>query len=123
VPYIATHPDLVCPTWYGSAPDCGSVTEMLRICTGRRPFVIGKPKPDMALMAMELFSCLPEETCLIGDRIYTDIACGASAGIDTVFVLSGEGTEADIEKYDISPTWIYPDVAAVLRDYRKAPVH
>ena len=119
LPYAATHPDLVCPTWYGSAPDCGSVIEMLRTCTGRSPHVIGKPRPDMALMAMEKFGCTPAETCLMGDRLYTDIACGVNAGIDTIFVLSGEGTEADIEKYGIRPRWVFPDVAAVLRELKK----
>ena len=29
VGYIATNPDLVCPTEYGSVPDCGSVCEMI----------------------------------------------------------------------------------------------
>ena len=119
VPYVATHPDLVCPTWFGSAPDCGSVMEMLRTCTGRSPHVIGKPKPDMALMAMEKFGFTPAETCLMGDRVYTDIACGVNAGIDTIFVLSGEGTPSDIEKYGVEPTWVYPDVAAVLSDLKK----
>ena len=119
VPYVATHPDMVCPTWYGSAPDCGSVAEMLRACTGRSPHVIGKPRPDMALMAMEKFGVSPKETCLMGDRVYTDIACGVNAGVDTIFVLSGEGTREDIGKYGVTPTWIYPDVAAVLRDLKK----
>lgn len=32
---------------------------------------------------------------MIGDRLYTDVACGINAGIDSIFVLSGEGTEAD----------------------------
>ena len=117
--YVATHPDMVCPTWYGSAPDCGSVAEMLRACTGRSPHVIGKPRPDMALMAMEKFGVSPKETCLMGDRVYTDIACGVNAGVDTIFVLSGEGTREDIGKYGVTPTWIYPDVAAVLRDLKK----
>ncbi len=40
----------------------------------------------------------PRETCLIGDRVYTDIACGVNAGIDTIFVLSGEGVMEDIPK-------------------------
>lgn len=119
VPYVATHPDMVCPTWYGSAPDCGSVAEMLRVCTSRTPRVIGKPKPDMALLAMEKFGVSPALTCLMGDRIYTDIACGVNAGIDTVFVLSGEGTPEDIEKYGVTPTWIYPDVAAVLAELKR----
>ena len=112
--YVATHPDLVCPTWYGSAPDCGSVIEMLHTATGRRPRVIGKPQPEMALLAMEKFGFSPRETCLIGDRVYTDIACGANAGIDTIFVLSGEGVMGDIEKYHVQPTYCMQNIREVL---------
>ncbi|MFQ9053408.1 MAG: hypothetical protein ACLR5H_09875 [Oscillospiraceae bacterium] len=43
VPFVATNPDWVCPTWYGSVPDCGSVCRMLATATGRKPTVIGKP--------------------------------------------------------------------------------
>ena len=52
VDFIATNPDWVCPTWYGSVPDCGSVCEMLYRAAGRRPRVIGKPQPAMARLAM-----------------------------------------------------------------------
>ena len=31
VPFVATNPDWVCPTWYGSVPDCGSVCRS--VCT------------------------------------------------------------------------------------------
>ncbi|MFR6589020.1 MAG: HAD hydrolase-like protein [Gallintestinimicrobium sp.] len=31
-----------------------------------------------------------EDTVIVGDRIYTDIACGVNAGVDTICVLSGE---------------------------------
>ena len=41
------------------------------------------------------------------------------AGIDTILVLSGEGTREDVGKYGVVPTWIYPDVAAVLSDLKK----
>ena len=43
LPYIATNPDYVCPTEFGSVPDCGSVCDMIFNTTGKRPFVIGKP--------------------------------------------------------------------------------
>ena len=109
VPFVATNPDWVCPTWYGSVPDCGSVCRMLTTATGREPTVIGKPRPQMALLAMERTGFSPEQTVLLGDRLYTDVACGVNAGIDTVFVLSGEGTMADIDTYQIHPTWVYPD--------------
>ena len=89
--FWATNPDWVCPTWYGSVPDCGSVCRMLTTATGRTPRFLGKPQPDMAVLAMARTGFAPEQTVLLGDRLYTDIACGAAAGIDTVFVLSGEG--------------------------------
>ena len=117
--YVATHPDLVCPTWYGSAPDCGSVAEMLHTATGRRPKVIGKPQPEMALLAMERTGYSPRQTCLIGDRVYTDIACGVNAGIDTIFVLSGEGVMTDIEKYHVQPTYCMQNIREVLNTLQK----
>ena len=113
--WLATNPDWVCPTWYGSVPDCGSVCRMLTTATGREPTVIGKPRPQMALLAMERTVFSPEQTVLLGDRLYTDVACGVNAGIDTVFVLSGEGTMADIDTYQIHPTWVYPDIGTLYR--------
>ena len=114
VDFVATNPDWVCPTSYGSVPDCGSVCEMLFRATGRRPKFIGKPEPEMALLSMERWGFSPEETVLIGDRIYTDIACGVNAGIDTAFVLSGEGVPEDIEKFGIHPAGTYRDIREIL---------
>ncbi len=114
VEFIATNPDWVCPTWYGSVPDCGSVCEMLFRATGRRPLVIGKPQPAMAELAMAAAGRSREETVLVGDRLYTDIACGVNAGIDTVFVLSGEGTRADLADSPVQPTWVLEDIGALL---------
>lgn len=105
--YIATNPDWVCPTSFGYVPDCGSVAEMLWRATGKRPHFIGKPRPEMLLLAMEKYGYLKEECVMIGDRVYTDIASGYNAGIDTVFLLSGEGTMADAESSDTPPTYIF----------------
>lgn len=118
--FIATNPDWVCPTWYGYVPDCGSVCQMLTRATGRCPTVIGKPRPDMALLAMEKAGRTREETLLVGDRIYTDIACGINAGIDTVLVLSGESNLETVEHSDIKPTAIFQDVAALLAAMEEA---
>lgn len=119
VDYIATNPDWVCPTWYGSVPDCGSVCEMLYRATLRRPYVIGKPKPDMVRLAMRAAGATPEETVVIGDRLYTDIACGVNAGVDTVLVLSGETKRKDVESSDIKPTFILRDVKEYLNLLQK----
>ena len=68
----------------------------------------------MALLAMDRWGCSKEETLLVGDRIYTDIACGVRAGIDTAFVLSGEGVPEDIGRYGFQPTETFRDVREIL---------
>ena len=119
VEYIATNPDWVCPTWYGSVPDCGSVCEMLFRATGRRPYVIGKPRPDMVLLAMEYAGAAAEESVLIGDRLYTDIACGVNAGIDTVLVLSGETKEEDLRSSEVQPACVMENIGEYLELLKK----
>ena len=68
----------------------------------------------MAEMAMKKFGCTKEETLIMGDRIYTDIACGVNAGVDTAFLLSGEGVMEDIVKYGIEPTYIFNSIKEIL---------
>lgn len=111
--YIATNPDWVCPTAFGYVPDCGSVAEMLFRATGKRPHFIGKPRPEMLTLAMEKYGYKKEEAVMIGDRVYTDIAAGYNAGIDTIFVLSGEGTLEDAENTDTRPTYIMKNVREI----------
>ena len=117
--WLATNPDWVCPTWYGSVPDCGSVCEMLTRATGRRPEFLGKPKPAMAELALRRTGYPAEAAAVIGDRIYTDIACGVNAGIDAVFLLSGEGVMADIEKYNVHPSYVFQNIRAFLTELEK----
>ncbi len=115
--YIATNPDIVCPTWYGSVPDCGSISQILKNATGRMPRFIGKPEPEMILLAIERAGVSPDEAVMIGDRVYTDIASGVNAGIDTILVLSGEGTVEDVERSDKKPTYILEDISEVLNRF------
>lgn len=114
VSYIATNPDLVCPTEYGSVPDCGSVCEMIYNATGRRPIFIGKPEPLMPELAMRLKGVKPEETAVVGDRIYTDIKSGINAGTVSILVMSGETTQEILDSSDDKPDIVLPDCGAIL---------
>ncbi len=118
IKYIATNPDWVCPTAYGYVPDCGSVAEMIKRATGKMPVFIGKPQPEMILLAMEKFGYSKEESVMIGDRVYTDIASGYNAGIDTILVLSGEGTRANAENTDTPPTFIMANIREILNQIK-----
>ena len=117
--YIATNPDWLCPTSYGYVPDCGSVAEMIRRATGKSPIFIGKPKPEMLLLAMNKYGYSKEETLMVGDRVYTDIASGYNAGVDTVLVLSGEGTVADAENSETKPTYIMNSIKDIYKEISK----
>ena len=108
--YIATNPDWVCPTSFGYVPDCGSFAWMIEKATGKVPYFIGKPRPEMLTLAMEKYGYTKEESLMVGDRVYTDIAAGYNAGIDTVFVLSGEGTLEDAKNTDTKPTYIMNNI-------------
>ena len=119
VTWLATNPDWVCPTWYGSVPDCGSVCQMLERATGKTPRFLGKPQPEMVRLALARTGFRPQQTVVIGDRLYTDVACGVNAGIESVFVLSGEGVMGDIVKYRVNPTWIYDNIARLYQDLKE----
>lgn len=108
--YIATNPDWTCPTEYGFVPDCGSFADILFRATGKKPYFIGKPKPYMIYLAMQKYGYSAKETVIIGDRIYTDIASGVNAGIDSILVLSGETKLVDLEKSSIVPTYVFDSI-------------
>ena len=115
IPYIATNGDYVCPTEFGSVPDCGSVCDMLYNATGKRPLVIGKPATLIPQLAMEKTGYTKEETAVIGDRLYTDIKCGLNAGILSVLVLSGETNRQMLAESDVKPDVVLDDASAIIK--------
>lgn len=114
VAFYATNPDLVCPVSFGFVPDCGSICAMLQNATGRSPVYIGKPEPTMVKLVMERFGYPPEQTVVVGDRAYTDIASGVRAGVSTIGVLSGEATEADF-RAGPCPSYVFQNVREIQR--------
>ena len=113
--YIATNPDLVCPTEFGSVPDCGSVCICIKNATGKEPVVIGKPSPLMPQLAMERLGVSKEQTCVVGDRIYTDICSGLNAGVTSVLVMSGETTPRILAESVQKPHLVLQDAGEILK--------
>jgi ribonucleotide monophosphatase NagD (HAD superfamily) len=80
----------------------------------RNPFDgIGKPEPLMVQYAMASTGFSPAETLMIGDRLYTDIAAGNRAGVDSLCVLSGEATLQDVRESPDQPTYLLTDVGVL----------
>jgi 4-nitrophenyl phosphatase len=114
VPYIATHPDYNCPTETGFMPDIGATIAFVKASTGREPdLVVGKPNPLLAEKAAERMGLPLSAMCMIGDRLYTDIALGATAGIPTILVLSGETKADEVAGSPHQPSYIFQNLGTV----------
>ena len=111
--WLATNPDWVCPTWYGSVPDCGSICALLTAASGVEPVFIGKPNRNMVDIISEQTGVPNENICCVGDRLYTDIAVAQNAGAVSVCVLSGESSLEDIEKAERKPDYVLKNVAEI----------
>lgn len=118
-PYIATHPDINCPTEDGFMPDIGAMIELVATSTGRRPDVIvGKPHAPIVNALADKTGFPVEAHCMIGDRLYTDIALG-KWGITTALVLSGETQAEDLVESEFSPDIVVKNIAEMAELYRK----
>lgn len=114
LPYIATHPDLNCPTETGYMPDTGSFIALIKASTGREPdAIIGKPNPYMIESVISKTSIGVDQIAIVGDRLYTDIALGRT-GITTILSLSGESKETDITSSPHQPDYVVRNLRDLL---------
>jgi len=96
LPFVATHPDLVCPTDEPTVlVDCGAICACLTAATGRQPIVLGKPDPAILVELCQRLDLERAEVAMVGDRLYTDMVMAQQAGVLSVLVLSGEATAAE----------------------------
>jgi HAD superfamily hydrolase (TIGR01450 family) len=109
LPYVATHPDRVCPTDQPTVlPDCAAICALLETATGRKPDAIpGKPNPKMLEAVFAQQGLTPHEVALVGDRLYTDIRMARDAGAVAVLTLTGETKRLDV---DACPQSQRPDI-------------
>lgn len=115
--YAATNPDYVCPIEFGYVPDCGSICEMIGHAIHRMPTYIGKPGIRMVEMALDMTGRTRDEAVLVGDRLYTDIACANMAGVSAALVLSGESTREEMQNSQYLVEYVYPSVKEMYSEW------
>lgn len=118
--YLSTHPDFNCPTENGFIPDSGAISAFVTASTGVKPTYFGKPYAETVEMISEVTGISRDKMCIFGDRLYTDIALGKRHGVTAVLVLSGETSQADVDKADNAdkPDFVYDDLGAVMADMK-----
>lgn len=114
VPFYGTNPDLCCPIDFGFIPDCGSICEMITHSTDKVPTYLGKPSPDVVRLCQIASGFTDDETLVVGDRLYTDIACGINAEVDTCVVFTGEATAEDLRDTPYKPDYVFENVQELL---------
>ena len=117
LPYVATHPDLNCPSPIGPLPDIGSFMSLIQTSTGRMPdVVLGKPNPGIVQELAKGWGVKVSEILMVGDRLYTDIALGKTAGVKTALVLSGETRREDLAIAKIQPDLVFENLTDLTWD-------
>lgn len=119
LPYIASHPDYLCPLKEGFKPDVGSFISMFQTACHREPLIIGKPNHYMVEEAMERFHVKKEDMVIVGDRLYTDIRTGLRSGVTAIAVLSGETTEDMLKNTEDVPDYVFPSVKEIFDIMKK----
>jgi HAD superfamily hydrolase (TIGR01450 family) len=92
--FIATNADATFPAPKGPVPGTGAIVEAVRVVTGKKPVVIGKPSPPMFDMALKDLNVGRERVVMIGDTPASDIAGAHRAGIAGVLVSRKEDASA-----------------------------
>ncbi len=114
-PYIATHPDTVCPTDLDTIlVDCGAVQALIKDVTGREPEAVpGKPDKDMIGGIMDKYGLKKDEIMMVGDRIYTDMEMARRAEIPGVLVLTGEATLETLKESGLTPELVLDNISVL----------
>ena len=115
---ITSNPDRYCPMPGGRGePDAAAVVAAIEACTGATCEAnLGKPGAEMLETVLGMLG-LPAERCvMVGDRVSTDIAMAARAGMDSALVLTGETTPemAAALDGDVTPTWVLEGIGHLL---------
>ncbi|MBZ4016485.1 HAD-IIA family hydrolase [Streptomyces purpurogeneiscleroticus] len=114
VPWFAANTDLTIPKERGIAPGNGALVEVVRIATGGTPQVAGKPQPPMHRETVLRTGA--QRPLVVGDRLDTDIEGAFNGGVDSLLVLTGVTTAAELlaAPPQHRPTYVDADLRGIL---------
>jgi NagD protein len=112
---IGTNPDISGPIETGITPSVKALIAPIEIVSGKKAYFVGKPNPLMMRIALKNLGVRREEAIVIGDRMDTDIRCGLESEIDTLLVLSGITTQAEIDNFPYRPRYVLNGIADLVQ--------
>lgn len=117
--WVATNDDATLPTERGSAPGNGMLVAAVRAATEVDAEVVGKPHTPLYELSAAVLGTSPGRTLAIGDRLDTDIAGAAAAGMDSLLVLTGVSGVADLAAAPLGarPRFVAADLRCLALPY------
>jgi len=106
--FIATNADSTFPGAKRVFPGGGTMVKSLSYATGKQPVIVGKPEQYMLNLIAEEHKLDRNRTCMVGDRLDTDIMFGQQGGLKTLLVYTGVTKKEQVSSSDNS---IYPTYA------------
>jgi len=95
--FVVSNEDSTYPAGGGILPGAGSILAPLEYALKRKAIAIGKPNQTMLDCVQAKHNYDPTRTIMVGDRLNTDIAFGKKGGLNTLLVLTGITTKADVD--------------------------
>ncbi|WP_117591475.1 HAD-IIA family hydrolase [Haloprofundus halophilus] len=116
VPFLSTDPDMTIPAVDRDLPGSGAMTHAVAGVVGRSPdATLGKPSAHARRLALDRLGHDAERCLVVGDRLDTDIALGASAGMTTVLVKTGIADDRALAESAVEPDYVLDSFADIER--------
>ncbi|TPX57315.1 hypothetical protein PhCBS80983_g03929 [Powellomyces hirtus] len=118
---IGTNPDVNGPSEGGILPATGAFCAAVELASGRKAFYCGKPTSLMMRYAAGILGTTKEQTCIVGDRMDTDILSGIYAMLDPVLVMSGVTNKLNLTNEAYQPYVIFNGVGEIVANEANIP--
>jgi HAD superfamily hydrolase (TIGR01450 family) len=116
--WVVTNTDRSVPSERGPLPGNGALVAAVTTATGRQPdVVVGKPYPALFSSAVRRYGA--SRPLVVGDRLDTDIEGAVRAGFDSLLVLTGVTSAAEvlITGPGDRPSYLAADLSDLVAEY------
>lgn len=110
--FLASGRDPTYPQPDGMWPGTGAILAAVETASERTAEIVGKPQPQLFLTALDRLG--EGTTLVVGDRVDSDLAAAASAGLDSALVMTGGMTQADLDGVDPQPVAVAESLSALI---------
>lgn len=111
--FIGTNPDATDKLPDRFIPGNGCALAAISTSCGKSPIITGKPSGSLITRICARLGLERTKTCMIGDRLDTDILFGHNGGVTTVLVMSGTTSEDGLDKVCRTCSRVLGDYATV----------